>query len=98
MGGQQKDFISDIVFFQHQDGMPLKVRRHFLQCSGGVAPRATRATYRGNPTEAAASTEAGMSRADAAAVKCADTATTGAATSHEAGAALGAAGRAAAQP
>jgi hypothetical protein len=33
MGGQQKDFISDIVFFQHQDGMHLKVRRHFLQCS-----------------------------------------------------------------
>jgi hypothetical protein len=33
MGGQQKDFISDIVFFQHQDGMRLKVRRHFLQCS-----------------------------------------------------------------
>jgi hypothetical protein len=32
MGGQQKDFISDIVFFQHQDGMRLKVRRHFLQC------------------------------------------------------------------
>jgi hypothetical protein len=31
MGGQQKDFISDIVFFQHQDGMRLKVRRHFLQ-------------------------------------------------------------------
>jgi hypothetical protein len=31
MGGQQKDFISDIVFFQHQDGMCLKVRRHFLQ-------------------------------------------------------------------
>jgi hypothetical protein len=35
MGGQQKDFISDIVFFQHQDGMRLKVRRHFLQCKGG---------------------------------------------------------------
>jgi hypothetical protein len=34
MGGQQKDFISDIVFFQHQDGMCLKVRRHFLQCGG----------------------------------------------------------------
>jgi hypothetical protein len=34
MGGQQKDFISDIVFFQHQDGMRLKVRRHFLQCTG----------------------------------------------------------------
>ena len=33
MGGQQKDFISDIVFFQHQDGMRLKVPRHFLQCS-----------------------------------------------------------------
>jgi hypothetical protein len=33
MGGQQKDFISDIVFFQHQDGMCLKVRRHFLQCT-----------------------------------------------------------------
>jgi hypothetical protein len=32
MGGQQKDFISDFVFFQHQDGMRLKVRRHFLQC------------------------------------------------------------------
>jgi hypothetical protein len=32
MGGQQKDFISDIVFFQHQDGMRLKVRRHFLLC------------------------------------------------------------------
>jgi hypothetical protein len=32
MGGQQKDSISDIVFFQHQDGMRLKVRRHFLQC------------------------------------------------------------------
>jgi hypothetical protein len=25
MGGQQKDFISDIVFFLHQDGMRLKV-------------------------------------------------------------------------
>jgi hypothetical protein len=36
MGGQQKDFISDIVFFQHQDGMRLKVRRHFLQCSSGA--------------------------------------------------------------
>jgi hypothetical protein len=35
MGGQQKDFISDIVFFQHQDGMHLKVRRHFLQCGKG---------------------------------------------------------------
>ncbi len=35
MGGQQKDFISDIVFFQHQDGMRLKVRRHFLQCGEG---------------------------------------------------------------
>jgi hypothetical protein len=33
MGGQQKDFVSDIVFFQHQDGMRLKVRRHFLQCT-----------------------------------------------------------------
>jgi hypothetical protein len=33
MGGQQKSFISDIVFFQHQDGMRKKVRRHFLQCS-----------------------------------------------------------------
>jgi len=33
MGGQQKDFISDIVFFQHQDGMRLKVWRHFLQCN-----------------------------------------------------------------
>jgi hypothetical protein len=33
MGGQQKNFISDIVFFQHQDGMQKKVRRHFLQCS-----------------------------------------------------------------
>ncbi len=33
MGGQQKDFISDIVFFQHQDGMRLKVWRHFLECS-----------------------------------------------------------------
>jgi hypothetical protein len=33
MGGQQKDFISDIVFFQHQDEMRLKVRRHFLQCT-----------------------------------------------------------------
>jgi hypothetical protein len=33
MGGQQKNFISDIVFFQHQDGMRKKVRRHFLQCS-----------------------------------------------------------------
>jgi hypothetical protein len=32
MGGQQKSFISDIVFFQHQDGMRKKVRRHFLQC------------------------------------------------------------------
>jgi hypothetical protein len=32
MGGQQKKFISDIVFFQHQDGMRKKVRRHFLQC------------------------------------------------------------------
>ncbi len=29
MWGQQKDFISDIVFFQHQGGMRLKVRRHF---------------------------------------------------------------------
>jgi hypothetical protein len=35
MGGQQKNFISDIVFFQHQDGMRKKVRRHFLQCRGG---------------------------------------------------------------
>jgi hypothetical protein len=33
MGGQQKNFISDIVFFQHQDGMRKKVRRHFLQCT-----------------------------------------------------------------
>jgi hypothetical protein len=32
MGGQQKNFICDIVFFQHQDGMRKKVRRHFLQC------------------------------------------------------------------
>jgi hypothetical protein len=32
MGGQQKNFISDIEFFQHQDGMRKKVRRHFLQC------------------------------------------------------------------
>ena len=32
MGGQQKNFISDIVFFQHHDGMRKKVRRHFLQC------------------------------------------------------------------
>jgi hypothetical protein len=32
MGGQQKNFISDIVFFQHQDGMRKKIRRHFLQC------------------------------------------------------------------
>jgi hypothetical protein len=32
MGGQQKNFISDIVFFQHQDEMRKKVRRHFLQC------------------------------------------------------------------
>jgi hypothetical protein len=32
MGGQKKNFISDIVFFQHQDGMRKKVRRHFLQC------------------------------------------------------------------
>jgi hypothetical protein len=32
MGGQQKNFISNIVFFQHQDGMRKKVRRHFLQC------------------------------------------------------------------
>jgi hypothetical protein len=32
MGGQQKNFISDIVFFQHQDGMRKKVRRYFLQC------------------------------------------------------------------
>jgi hypothetical protein len=32
MGGQQKNFISDIVFFQHQDGMRKKVGRHFLQC------------------------------------------------------------------
>jgi hypothetical protein len=32
MGGQQKNFISDIVFFQHQDGIRKKVRRHFLQC------------------------------------------------------------------
>jgi hypothetical protein len=36
MGGQQKDFFSDIVFFQHQDGMRLKVRRHFLQCMVGA--------------------------------------------------------------
>jgi hypothetical protein len=36
MGGQQKDFISDIVFFQHQDGMRLKVRRHFLQWGSHV--------------------------------------------------------------
>ncbi len=35
MGGQQEDFISDIVFFQHQDGMRLKVRRHFLQWREG---------------------------------------------------------------
>jgi hypothetical protein len=34
MGGQKKNFISDIVFFQHQDGMRKKVRRHFLQCTG----------------------------------------------------------------
>jgi hypothetical protein len=34
MGGQQKNFISDIVFFQHQDGRRKKVRRHFLQCTG----------------------------------------------------------------
>ncbi len=33
MGGQQKNFISDIVFFQHQDGMRKKVWWHFLQCS-----------------------------------------------------------------
>jgi hypothetical protein len=33
MGGRQKNFISDIVFFQHQDGMRKKVRRHFLQCT-----------------------------------------------------------------
>jgi len=33
MGGQQKNFISDIVFFQHQDGMRKNVRRHFLQCT-----------------------------------------------------------------
>jgi hypothetical protein len=33
MGGQQKNFISDIVFFQHQDAMRKKVRRHFLQCN-----------------------------------------------------------------
>jgi hypothetical protein len=33
MGGQQKNFISDILFFQHQDGMRKKVRRHFLQCT-----------------------------------------------------------------
>jgi hypothetical protein len=32
MGGQQKNVIGDIVFFQHQDGMRKKVRRHFLQC------------------------------------------------------------------
>jgi hypothetical protein len=32
MGGQQKNYISDIVFFQHQDGMRKKVRQHFLQC------------------------------------------------------------------
>jgi hypothetical protein len=25
MGGQQQNFISDIVFFQHQDGMRKKV-------------------------------------------------------------------------
>jgi hypothetical protein len=37
MGGQQKNFISDIVFFQHQDGMRKKVRRHFLQCRDAVA-------------------------------------------------------------
>jgi hypothetical protein len=41
MGGQQKDFISDIVFFQHQDGMRLKVRRHFLQCSHWPLPPST---------------------------------------------------------
>ncbi len=33
MGGQQKNFISDIVFFQHQDGLRKKVRGHFLQCN-----------------------------------------------------------------
>jgi hypothetical protein len=33
MGGQQKNFICDIVFFQHQNGMRKKVRRHFLQCT-----------------------------------------------------------------
>jgi hypothetical protein len=38
MGGQQKNFISDIVFFQHQDGMRLKVRRHFLQCRVSAGP------------------------------------------------------------
>ncbi len=50
---------------------------------------------RGNPTEAAVSTEAGMSQAAAAAARCADAATTEAATSPAAGAARGAAGRAA---
>jgi hypothetical protein len=38
MGGQQKNFISDIVFFQHQDGMRKKVRQHFLQCTGYSRP------------------------------------------------------------
>jgi hypothetical protein len=32
MGRQQKNFIGDSVFFQHQDGIRKKVRRHFLQC------------------------------------------------------------------
>ncbi len=44
MGGQQKDFISDIVFFQHQDGMRLKVRRHFLQCTYLRVPTSKRAS------------------------------------------------------
>jgi hypothetical protein len=49
MGGQQKDFISDIVFFQHQDRMRLKVRRHFLQCrvSRGMVRQLERRGRRG---------------------------------------------------
>jgi hypothetical protein len=34
MGGQQKNFISDIVFFQHQDGMRKKFDGIFYSVSG----------------------------------------------------------------
>jgi hypothetical protein len=33
MGGQQKNFISDIVFFQHQDGMRKKSSTAFFTVS-----------------------------------------------------------------